>query len=107
KELLLRAEEPEDVRLRDAGAAGDVLGRGAAVALLGELGERGVEDLLAPLLPRLPLRRNHRGGLVITHNLVKSLCDPVELALPERRVERQRERVLERVLGAREDALLA
>src|SRR5581483_7814680 len=47
------------------------------------------------------------GGSVITHNLAKSLCDPVELALPERRVERQRERVLERVLGAREDALPA
>ena len=32
-ELLLRAEEPEQVRLRDAGRPGDVVGRGAVEAL--------------------------------------------------------------------------
>ena len=36
------------------GAAGDLVGRGAVEPVLGELGERGVEDLLAPLLLRLP-----------------------------------------------------
>src|SRR5579862_5825478 len=47
------------------------------------------------------------GKLVMTHKFVKSLGDPVELALRERRVERQRERPLVRSLGPREEALVA
>ena len=52
-ELLLGAEEAEQVRLRDAGLAGDDVGRGALEAALGEHGDRRLEDLLAPLLSRL------------------------------------------------------
>src|SRR6185312_11951373 len=55
-ELLLRPEEPEQVGLRDAGPAGDVLGRGAVEAALGELHHRRLEDLV------LPLRRREPGG---------------------------------------------
>ena len=60
EELLLRPEEPEDVRLRDARPAGDLVGRGAVEPALGEHLQRRVEDLLAPLVLRLPFRRcNH------------------------------------------------
>ena len=45
EELLLRAEEAEHVRLRDAGASRDLLGRRAVQAALGELVEGGVEDV--------------------------------------------------------------
>ena len=50
EELLLRAEEAEDVRLRDAGPLGDGLRRGPVEPALGELHERCIEDLVAPLL---------------------------------------------------------
>ena len=43
----------------------------------------------------------------MTHKLVKGLRDPVELRLREPGVERERERVLEGMLGAREEALVA
>ena len=49
EELLLRAEEAEDVRLRDAGPLGDVLGGRAVEPARGELVAGGLEDLLAPL----------------------------------------------------------
>ena len=61
EELLLRPEEPEDVGLRDAGPAGDVLGRGPGKPALGELDERRVEDLLAALLLRLAFGNDHGG----------------------------------------------
>jgi hypothetical protein len=47
EELLLRAEEAEDVRLRDAGAAGDVLGGRAVQAADRELDAGRLDDLLA------------------------------------------------------------
>ena len=50
EQLLLGAEQPEQVRLRDAGLARDRLGRGAVVAALGEVPQRDREDLLAALL---------------------------------------------------------
>ena len=59
EELFLRPEETEDVRLRDAGAAGDVLGRRAVQAADRELRARGLDDLRATdfgALPRLGLR---------------------------------------------------
>jgi hypothetical protein len=49
EQLLLGAEQPEQVRLRDARLARDRVGRGAAVAALGELTGRDDEDLLAAL----------------------------------------------------------
>ena len=49
-ELLLRPEEPEQVRLRDAGCAGDVLGRGAVEAFRSELRRRRVEHRDAALV---------------------------------------------------------
>ena len=62
EELLLRPEEPEHVGLRDAGAAGDVLGRGSVEAALGELRVRRVEDLLAARVLRLAFGRNDHAG---------------------------------------------
>jgi hypothetical protein len=50
EELALGAEEAEQVRLADAGLAGDRLGRGAVVAADGEMADRDGEDLLAALL---------------------------------------------------------
>ena len=49
EELLLRAEEAEEVRLRDAGPPGDVLGGRALEAALGELDQGGVEDVVLAL----------------------------------------------------------
>src|SRR5206468_1119825 len=49
EELLLRAEEAEDVRLRDPGSPGDCLGRAAVEPMSGELDERRLEDLVAAL----------------------------------------------------------
>ena len=43
EELLLRVEQAEEVRLRDAGVAGDRVGRGAVQAVLGELAAGGIE----------------------------------------------------------------
>src|SRR5689334_3384482 len=48
-----------------------------------------------------------RRRLVMTHKLVKCLRDPVELAVGEAGVERQREGALEGGVGAREVALVA
>jgi hypothetical protein len=45
-ELLLRSEEPEEIRLRDAGPLRDVLGRGALEAAVGELDQGGVENIV-------------------------------------------------------------
>jgi hypothetical protein len=50
EELALGAEEAEQVRLADAGLAGDRLGRGAVVAADGEMADGDAEDLLATLL---------------------------------------------------------
>ena len=62
-ELLLRPEEAEQVGLRDAGRAGDVLGRGAVQPLDGELVRRGVEDRGAALVCGLAAgRRPHHGS---------------------------------------------
>ena len=61
-ELLLGAEEPEDVGLRDPREAGDLVGGGAVEALLRELGDRCVENLLPPLLLRLPFRCDNHGS---------------------------------------------
>jgi hypothetical protein len=66
-QLLLRAEEPEDVRLRDARPLRDLLGRGAVEAVLGEDDQRGVEDVLAPGLLRLAFRHDHALRLVMTY----------------------------------------
>ncbi len=60
-ELLLRAEEPEEVGLRDPGRTGDVLGRGAVVALDGELVRGGIEHGGPPLLGRLAGRGGTHG----------------------------------------------
>jgi hypothetical protein len=57
-EVLLGAEETEEVRLRDACTTGDGVGRGAVVAGAGELLYGGGEDVLAPLLCGLS-RRGH------------------------------------------------
>src|SRR5581483_8708904 len=75
EELLLRAEQAEDVRLRDAGPAGDLVGRGAAEACLRKHRRCGVEDLLAPHRLRLPLgaRRCHAPKIVVTYYCVKSV----------------------------------
>ena len=50
EELALGLEEPEQVRLRDAGLARDRVGRGSLVAAERELLDRERDDLLAPLL---------------------------------------------------------
>src|SRR5262249_45351052 len=61
EQILLRSEQPEEVRLRDAGATGDGVGRRAVEALVRELGERRLDDLLPALLRRLPLSRPYHG----------------------------------------------
>ena len=66
-ELLLRAEEPEEVRLRDAGRPRDVLGRGAVQALDGELVRGGDQDGLAALVGGLAVgRRRHSSEYSLT-----------------------------------------
>src|SRR5438105_11026998 len=59
EELLLRPEEPEDVRLRDAGSPGDLLRRGAVQSSRRKFDLRRVEDRLAPHLRALPCRGRH------------------------------------------------
>ena len=49
EQLLLRAEEAEDVRLRNACIPSDFLGRRGGEPALGELGHGRVEDLVTPL----------------------------------------------------------
>jgi hypothetical protein len=58
EQLLLRAEQPEHIGLRDARATGDRLGRGAGQPGARELVLGKGEDLLAPLLPTHPCRRH-------------------------------------------------
>ncbi len=53
-ELLLRAEQPEDVRLGDPRQAGDLVGRGPVQALRRKFGDRCIENVLAPLFLGLP-----------------------------------------------------
>jgi hypothetical protein len=50
EEMLLRAEEPEQVRLRDARARGDGLRRRAGQTAARELGDGDLEDRGAALL---------------------------------------------------------
>jgi hypothetical protein len=57
EQLLLGAEEPEQVGLRDAGLAGDDLGRGPVEAALGEVLDRHREDLLTALVGGLAAGR--------------------------------------------------
>ncbi|OIQ83055.1 hypothetical protein GALL_351600 [mine drainage metagenome] len=52
EELLLRPEEPDDVRLGHPRGAGDLIGGRPGVATFGEHGQRRGEDLLAPRVPR-------------------------------------------------------
>src|SRR4051812_21671958 len=66
-ELLLRAEEAEEVRLRDAGPPRDRVGRRSMEPVLSELLERPREDLLAPDFRCFPLSSNHR--VVSYHSL--------------------------------------
>ncbi|CAA9497762.1 MAG: hypothetical protein AVDCRST_MAG30-1727 [uncultured Solirubrobacteraceae bacterium] len=49
EELLLRAEQAEEVRLRDPGVAGDRVGRGRGVARAGEVAGRLGDDVLPAL----------------------------------------------------------
>jgi hypothetical protein len=49
EELLLRPEEPEDVRLRDPGGLRDRLGRAAVEPVRGELDQCRLEDLVPAL----------------------------------------------------------
>src|SRR5581483_1229441 len=79
EELPLRAEQAEHVGLRDAGSAGDVVRRCAVEALVGELDEGGVEDLLPPLVLRLPFRD-------LDHALdVSDYSQPCQAPRPRRR----------------------
>src|SRR5438094_3491695 len=59
-ELLLRAEEAEEVRLRDAGPPRDRVGRRAVEPVLPKFLERRYQDLLTPDFRCFPLRCNHR-----------------------------------------------
>ena len=81
EELLLGAEEAEEVRLRDAGPPGDVLGRRAFEAALGELDQGRVEDVVLALRRCQPYC--HGRKLVMTHNLVKCLRHTVEIGVRE------------------------
>ena len=98
EELLLRAEEAEEVRLRDAGLAGDLVGRGAGEARARRRPRarpRG-RPRGAPLRVFLScLRAITRSKLSLTHNRCQGLRDPVELGVGQPGVQRQRERALE------------
>ena len=113
-ELLLRAEEAEQVRLRDAGGARDVLGRGA-------VDSPARRTRASPRRAR-PRRRSSAVCLtcavfmVVSDNSLRSSCQAKRAsasatrstsASVNSRVERQRQRPLERRVGARERALLA
>ena len=91
-QVLLRPEEPEEVGLRNPGAPGDLVGRGAVEAPLREQVQRDVEDLVAALIggSRFVVAGFMRGKLSLTHNRVKDLGDAVEIGLGQARVERQR-----------------
>jgi hypothetical protein len=62
EELLLRPEQAEEVGLGDAGPPGDVLGRGALEAVVGELDEGCVENLVPPCRRRGSRRRRCHGA---------------------------------------------
>ena len=119
-ELLLRAEEPEEIGLRDAGGAGDVVRRGSVEPATGELDLRRIEDCLASLLRGLSLRRRRHSS---KYSLTRGNCQalragtsreagerpghPVALVLGHRRRKRQRESPGERAIGAGERPLVA
>src|SRR5947208_17165232 len=58
-------------------------------------------------LMRVVVISGTRRRLVMTHKLVKSLRDPVLLGLGQPLVQRERERTLERRIGAREGPLVS
>ena len=62
EELLLRAEEPEDVRLGDPDRSRDRIGRAAVEPMCRELDERRFEDLVPPLGRRLAFAHCHDGA---------------------------------------------
>jgi hypothetical protein len=67
EEVLLGAEQPEQVRVRDPRRPRDRLGRRAEVPRAGELGHRDLDDLPAPFVGReagLGRRRRHTCRLV-------------------------------------------
>ena len=68
EQVLLGAEEPEEVGLRDAGPGGDGIGRGPGVAGPGELGDGGGQHGGAALRGGLP-GRNHHAYIVSAHSL--------------------------------------
>src|SRR5712691_1470741 len=69
EELLLRPEEPEQVRLRDPDAPGDGVGRRAGEAVLGELDQRRLEDLLTAYLGGLAFNDRSHGRDGSDHSL--------------------------------------
>src|SRR5262249_17979980 len=75
---LLGAEEAEEVRLRDAGRRGDLLGRGAMQPAARKQGHRRLEHRLAALLSSLPFRSRGRHGS--EYSLTSAICQ-VRLAL--------------------------
>src|SRR5207302_6006141 len=109
KELFLRPEEPEDVRLRDAGLGCDRLCRRAAQPVERELLESGIENSFASLLGCLPLGRDchHSRKLLLTYKRVKRFADAVDLALAQPAVQRESQRPVEACIGIRKRALVA
>src|ERR1700722_4353534 len=68
EQVLLRTEKTKEVRLRDAGARSDGVGRGAGVARLGELCDRSAENGGSALSSCLS-GRNHHVEIVSGHSL--------------------------------------
>ena len=71
EEFPLRPEQLEQVRLRDADGPRDRLGRGADVAALGELVDRGDDDRVATFVGGLACA-GRGGGCVHARNLVST-----------------------------------
>src|SRR5262249_35901526 len=113
-ERLLRAEEPEQVRLRDAGRLGDVLrGRSVKARLREGSGSR-LEDLLPALLRRVA--GGSRARHVCEYALIISACQPPRTVSPSRAaISKQRcvftigrvDRLLERDAEVEQLALMA
>src|SRR5919109_1433615 len=85
EELLLRPEEAEEVRLRDAGASRDLVGRRSVQSALREEVLCGPEDRLPALLRGLSLGCRRRHGsrkLALTYLLVKWVRAIESLASP-------------------------
>ena len=74
EELLLRPEEAEDVRLRDAGAPRDVLGGRAVQPALGELVRAASRIVFAALSAAMRVLMAMRRKFVTTHYAVKASC---------------------------------